>query len=97
MVDRLWTQPLSPQDLGRFLAGLRQERGWTQDDLAELLGISRRYIYEIESGKPNLYTNRLFSLLRVLGARLTVEAAPGPGTLPLHREVTADRPAGSAR
>lgn len=79
--QRRWARVLSPADLGRFLAELRAERDWTQDELAGELGISRRYLYEIESGKPSLYSDRLFALLRLLGARLTIEAdgpAPGP-------------------
>jgi HTH-type transcriptional regulator/antitoxin HipB len=76
--DRRWSQVLNPADLGRFLAALRTERNLTQDELAAILGISRRYLYEIESGKPSLYSDRLFTLLRVLGARLTIEATVVP-------------------
>ena len=72
--QRRWARVLSSADLGRFLAELRAERDWTQTELAGELGISRRYLYEIESGKPSLYSDRLFALLRLLGARLTVEA-----------------------
>lgn len=32
-------------------------------------------MYEIESGKPSLYSDRLFGLLRLLGARVTIEAS----------------------
>ena len=71
---RRWAYVFSPADLGGFLARLRAERGLTQADLADELGISRRYLYEIETGKPSLYTDRLFMALRVLGARLTIEA-----------------------
>lgn len=49
-------------------------RDLTQEEVAELLGISRRYLYEIESGKPSLYTDRLFALLRLYGATLTAES-----------------------
>lgn len=62
----------SPEALGDALARLRYERGLTQDELAEQLGVSRRYIYAIESGQPNLYATRLFEVLRVLGARIDV-------------------------
>jgi HTH-type transcriptional regulator/antitoxin HipB len=64
----------SPQALGRAMARLRFERGLTQDDLAQALGVSRRYIYEIESGKPNLFSLRLFEVLRELGAHIDVVA-----------------------
>ncbi|MGN6605645.1 MAG: helix-turn-helix domain-containing protein [Jatrophihabitans sp.] len=78
---------LSAQDLGRFLGDLRAERGLTQAQLADELGISRRYVYEIESGKPSLYSDRLFATLRLLGARLTVEAEVDDGPV----EVVDDR------
>jgi HTH-type transcriptional regulator/antitoxin HipB len=73
-VSQRWAQLLSAKDLGRFLAELRLERGLTQAQLAEELGISRRYIYEIESGKPSVYSDRLFATLRLLRARLRIEA-----------------------
>jgi HTH-type transcriptional regulator/antitoxin HipB len=73
MVKR-WGRVLSPTDLGRFLADLRAERGLTQVQLADELGVSRRYVYEIESGKPSLYSDRLFATLRLLGAHLVIEA-----------------------
>ncbi|HSY15196.1 MAG TPA: helix-turn-helix domain-containing protein [Jatrophihabitantaceae bacterium] len=78
MTDKRWAQVLTPTDLGAFLANLRAERDLTQQELADLLGVSRRYIYEIEAGKPGLYTDRLFALLRLLGARLTIEATSTP-------------------
>jgi len=64
----------SPQALGRELARLRYDRGFTQEELAEELGLNRRYLYELESGKPNLLTTRLFELLRELGAYLEIVA-----------------------
>ena len=79
MTTSLWAKPHTAKDLGAFLARLRHERGWTQDELAELLGTTRRYIYDIESGRRNLYNERLFGLLSLLGARLSIEAAPGRG------------------
>ena len=76
--SRRWSRVLSAADLGRFIAELRAERDLTQDELAQALGISRRYLYEIESGKPSLYSDRLFAVLRLLGARLTIEATVEP-------------------
>lgn len=62
----------SAQALGDTVARLRFERGLTQDELADALGVSRRYIYGIESGQPNLFATRLFEVLRELGAHLEV-------------------------
>jgi HTH-type transcriptional regulator/antitoxin HipB len=72
-MSKRWARVLNAADLGRFLADLRYSRGLTQGELAEALGVSRRYVYEIEQGKPGLYSDRLFAMLRLLDARLTIE------------------------
>jgi transcriptional regulator with XRE-family HTH domain len=72
---REWARVRSPEDLGRFLGRLRAERGWTQAAAAEYLGIPRRYLHELEAGKEILAYTRLFRLLTLLDARLTIEAA----------------------
>ena len=81
--ERRWARALTSEDLGRFLADVRVERGRTQQELADDLGITRRYLYEIESGKPSLYTERLFALLRTLGVRLVLEAEVRPSEWPM--------------
>lgn len=63
----------TPAELGRRLAILRAQRGLTQRQVAEALGISRRYLSEIEAGKPSLYSDRLFRLLDLLHAGLIIE------------------------
>ncbi len=68
--------------LGRELARLRFERGLTQEELADALGVTRRYIYELETGRPNLFATRLFELLRELGAHLEVISDPPPSEDP---------------
>lgn len=74
MDDRPWAYVTSPAQLGAFLRTLRIERNLTQDQLAEELGITRQYLVDLEKGRPTLYSQRLFGLLRLLGARLKVEA-----------------------
>jgi len=66
----------SPEALGRVLARLRYDSGLTQEELATALGVTRRYVYALESGHPNLYATRLFETLRELGAHLDV-VSPG--------------------
>jgi len=60
----------SPRALGEAVARLRVERDLTQDELAAALGVTKRYIYQIESGRPNLFATRLFEALRELGAHI---------------------------
>lgn len=71
----------SQQALADSLARLRYERDLTQEELAETLGVNRRYVWELENGKPNLFATRLFELLRELGAHLEVvpDERSGPG------------------
>lgn len=69
----------SQQALADALARLRYERGLTQEELAEALGISRRYVWELENAKPNLFATRLFELLRELGVHLEVVPDERPG------------------
>jgi HTH-type transcriptional regulator / antitoxin HipB len=68
-----WGYIRSAADLGRFLAAARVELGITQQALADELGVSRRYLSEIENGKPGLYTDRLFQAMRLVGVRLRAE------------------------
>lgn len=63
----------TPTDLGRRIAHVRAQRGLTQTQVAEALGISRRYVCEIEAGKPSLYSDRLFRLLDLLDAGIVIE------------------------
>jgi transcriptional regulator with XRE-family HTH domain len=39
--------------LGNRVRALRRERQWTQVELAEMLGIDRSYLSEIETGKKD--------------------------------------------
>ena len=68
-----WAWVTRPADLGSFLRDRRLQRGLTQAELADELGISRRYVVEIEQGKPSLYTDRLFAVLRELDIVLKAE------------------------
>jgi transcriptional regulator with XRE-family HTH domain len=39
---------------GNRLRQLRQHRGWTQAEMADVLGLDRSYLAEIEEGKRNV-------------------------------------------
>ena len=67
-----WAQVTSAADLGAFLRAMREDAGLSQEDVADELGIARRYVYQMESGSPTLYLSRLFSLLRLLDVRMEV-------------------------
>lgn len=53
------------------IADLRTERGWTQADLAQRIGVSRQSINAIETGKFDASLPVAFRLARVF--TLTIE------------------------
>jgi len=43
--------------------------------LAARLGTTQRYIWQIEAGKPSIFTDRLFAVLRETGTELRATIA----------------------
>jgi HTH-type transcriptional regulator/antitoxin HipB len=65
----------TPDELGSALREFRTRSGLTQRELAAELGVSQRYIWELEHGKPGVLTDRLFGVFRLLSIRMTLEQA----------------------
>jgi len=63
----------NPEALGRVLQQGRALTGVSQRELAEQLGFSQRWLWEMEQGKPGIFTDRLFALLKATGVRLVAE------------------------
>ena len=63
----------SQDSLGRVIAQARLLAGLSQRDLAEKLGTTQRYIWELESGKDSALIERLLGALRATGATMTIE------------------------
>lgn len=64
---------VNPRAFGDFLRAARLARGLNQRELAEELGVSQRYIVEIERGKPTKAVDRLFQFMRETGVTLYLE------------------------
>jgi transcriptional regulator with XRE-family HTH domain len=58
------------RDIGRRLSELRTARGFTQEELAEVLEISARYVQRLEAGQ-NVTVRTLCAVADALGVRLT--------------------------
>lgn len=53
-------QARKPADVAAVIKAARQDAGLSQSELAQRLAFSREYMVDLESGKPNTYTTRLF-------------------------------------
>lgn len=53
----------------------RKELGLTQMELADLSGVSARFVYDLEKGKPTIALDRLLLVSSTLGLRLRLEIA----------------------
>lgn len=58
-------------DLGLMVLAVRQRHGLSQVELAERLGVSQRYLSELETGKPKVLNARLLEVLSALGIELS--------------------------
>lgn len=72
--EPIWARVNGPGELGAFVREVRERAELTQEQLAENIGVDRRYVYQVESGQSTLYALRLFALLRELDVELQVRA-----------------------
>lgn len=61
----------SAESLGRILQQARLVKGLSQRELAGRLGTTQRYIWEIEAGKPSIFMERLFAMMREVDVELS--------------------------
>jgi transcriptional regulator with XRE-family HTH domain len=57
--------------IGRRLQKLRKQRGWTQVQMAEQLGLDRSYLADVERGKRNISIVNLEVIARGFGLTLS--------------------------
>jgi len=57
--------------LGHVIQQSRMQQGISQRDLAKMLGISQKWIWEMEQGKPGVLMDRLFKILERTGVTLS--------------------------
>ena len=63
----------SLSEIGAVIQSVRKENGLTQEQLADLTGISERTLRSMESGQGNPSFNAVVSTASVLGIKLMVE------------------------
>ncbi|GLR60568.1 type II toxin-antitoxin system Y4mF family antitoxin [Rhizobium indigoferae] len=57
-------------DLGRMVRRLRERRKLSQQEFADLAGVGRRFISELENGKPTLEFAKVLQVARAAGISL---------------------------
>lgn len=57
-------------DIGRLIKAVREERGLTQQQLAEDAGVGRRFLSELENGKATLEFDKVIEVARAVGVDL---------------------------
>lgn len=67
----------SPADFGMALQQARLAAGMTQRDLAEMMGVSQKYVWEMESGKKVAAIERILSAFKATGVKLIAEVPEG--------------------
>lgn len=64
-------------ELGAVIRRLRKQRGWTQGELAERAGISRRTLVALEGGNPRGEVGIVVRVIAALDQELAVGERPG--------------------
>ncbi|MGO2481089.1 helix-turn-helix domain-containing protein [Glutamicibacter ardleyensis] len=57
-------------DIGRVVAARRRQLGFTQTQMAIELGLTQRYVSELENGKTSSLNTRTLDVLEQLGIEL---------------------------
>ncbi|MGH9248195.1 MAG: type II toxin-antitoxin system Y4mF family antitoxin [Acidimicrobiales bacterium] len=69
-------EPHERTGLAAVVRERRRRLDLRQEDLADLAGVSLRFVQALEAGKATVQLDRVEAVLEVLGLRLTVEAVP---------------------
>lgn len=62
----------SRKELGALIREFRRERKLTQAKLAETIGVSRRWVVQVEQGKTSADLRLLLRALRAVGAEIQI-------------------------
>jgi y4mF family transcriptional regulator len=66
------------RDLGLYVRSRRGAAGLNQLDAANRAGVSRRWLSDLESGKPTAEVGLVFQLIAALGLFMDVRPEPEP-------------------
>jgi len=67
----------SPKDIGVLIKARRKANGLAQSELARQVGVSRRWLNQVEAGKAGASIGLILKTLGALGVNLQVQAGTG--------------------
>jgi transcriptional regulator with XRE-family HTH domain len=70
----------TPTELGQIIRASRVAAGMTQQALAHALQASRKWVSDVESGKPTSEIGRILGAMTLLGIGLSVHPPGAPAT-----------------
>jgi HTH-type transcriptional regulator / antitoxin HipB len=68
-----------PITFGSTVRSRRKELGLRQGDLADLAGVSERFVYMLENGKETLQLDKVLAVLAALGLHLEIHRGASGG------------------
>lgn len=63
---------MSPKEMGGQIRRRRKLLGLTQQDVADLVGVNRRLVSEVERGSPRVTLQHLLAMCAAVGLELSV-------------------------
>ncbi len=66
------TMPVLHKAVGAYVRSRRKANKMSQSDLALLAGVGRRFVSDLENGKPTSRLDKVDAVLKVFGKRLGV-------------------------
>jgi len=67
----------NPKMLANAIRDARRQAGLSVAEVADVVGTTQQYIYEIEAGSAPMWITRVFRILRRLDIRVTVSYGDG--------------------
>lgn len=65
---------LTMREVAAVVRGLREERGWTQRDLAQRARVSRSFVVDVEAGKPTSEAAKVLDVFQALGYEIALRS-----------------------
>lgn len=71
----------TPRDIGALIRDRRKQQKLDQADLAQRIGVNRRWVVEVERGKPRAEVGLILKALQALGLTVAIDSdGKPPGT-----------------